>query len=353
MGVGSGECCVRGLVRTRVAPRATLPLREKPGYACGPYLVQGTRVSSHSLRVLSFAAATVLAAACTDSSADQASAEATPQAAVDELLATDRAFAAAADKADVAGALGPMFADDVVMPVPPGRFAMGATAAIQALRSNPAHAGARIEWAPIRGGVSADGQHGFTFGYMTLHRPDSTPMPLKYMAYWVKRPEGWRVAAYKRARRGAGDAPTGMMEPALPPRLVEPTTDSATIARFRASLDSAERAFSDSAQQIGLGAAFTHYGSPDAVNVGGPDDSTFIVGAEAIGRAVGTGMPTNSSPVSWAPDRVIVSSSGDLGVTIGYIRPNGSSALRQAAGIPFFTIWRRATPDDPWRYVAE
>ena len=39
---------------------------------------------------------------------------------------------------------------------------------VQALRANPDNAGARLEWAPIRGGISADGQHGFTFGYMTV-----------------------------------------------------------------------------------------------------------------------------------------------------------------------------------------
>jgi hypothetical protein len=49
---------------------------------------------------------------------------------------------------------------------------------------------------------------------------------------------------------------------------------------------------------------------------------------------------------------VIVASSGDLGVTIGMIHPNTPRA-GQPANFPFFTIWRRANPTAPWRYVAE
>ena len=69
-----------------------------------------------------------------------------------------------------------MMADDVAMPVPvpsPG-FARGKTQAIEALELNPDNAQGKLEWAPVRGGVSADGLHGFTVGYMTLTRADGT-----------------------------------------------------------------------------------------------------------------------------------------------------------------------------------
>jgi ketosteroid isomerase-like protein len=276
-----------------------------------------------------------------------------PQAAVDELLAADRAYSAASARTDVVTGLTAMFADDVVMPVPGGGFAEGAAKAADALRATSDNARSRIEWVPVRGGIAADGQHGFTFGYMTLHRPDSTRVPLKYLAYWVRRPEGWRVAVYKRGRRPEGEVSLALRPPALPPRMVRPLGDAET-ARFRESLDRAERDFSQRAQVVGLGPAFTEYGSADAVNMGGPNDTAFVVGAEAIGRVVSAGGPPTGSPVSWAPDRVIVASSGDLGVTIGMIRPNAPAANgAPAAGIPFFTIWRRATARDPWRYVAE
>lgn len=279
----------------------------------------------------------------------------TPAAAVEELLAADRAFAAAAARTDVAGALAPMLAGDVIFgPVPGGRFAQGRDQAMASLQANPDNAGGRLEWAPVRGGISADARHGFTFGYMSLIKADGTRVPIKYMAYWIRQPDGWRAAVYKRARRPDGVVPLTMMPPALPDRLVPPITDAGVIAGHLEGLDQAERDFSAEAQRVGLGAAFARWGSADAVNMGGQDSPGFVVGATAIGREIGAGNPGTTSPVSWAPDRVIVASSGDLGVTIGFIRPNQSAADgTPSAGFPFFTIWRRAGPGAPWRYVAE
>ena len=278
-----------------------------------------------------------------------------PEMVVDELLAADRAFSAASVKTDLIAGLTPMFADDVVMgPIPGNRFAHGIAEVRVALNANPDNAGSRLEWTPIRGGVSADGRHGFTFGYMTLHKADKSAVPVKYLSYWIRGPDGWRVAVYKRGRRPEGAVSTALMPAALPPRMVASSNDASALERFRESLDQAERAFSDEAQKIGLGAAFVKYGTTDAVNMGGPNAPGFVIGSEAIGRAVSAGDPPGASPVSWAPDRVIVAGSGDLGVTIGMIRPNAKAADGSTpAGFPFFTIWRRPTPNDPWRYVAE
>lgn len=274
-----------------------------------------------------------------------------PRAALDGLLAADRAFAAASARTDLVSGISAQFAPDVVMPLPNGSFAESAEAAAAALRENPANTGARAEWAPLRGGISADGEHGFTFGYMTIHQADGTVVPAKYLAYWVRQPAGWRVAVYRRGRRPEGAVSTDLLPPALPARMVPPSADRAVWEAHRASLDAAERAFSDESQSIGLGPAFAKWGSADAMNMG--REATFTLGAENIGAAIGAGAP-GPSPVSWAPDRVIVASSGDLGVTIGRIRPNTPPADGSgAAGQPFFTIWRRPTPDAPWRYIAE
>jgi ketosteroid isomerase-like protein len=283
-----------------------------------------------------------------------ASQSGTPQQAVDDLLAADRAFATASASADVVTGLSAMFSANVILPLPGGKFADGIAAAREALAANAENAGGRVEWTPIRGGISADGLQGFTFGYMRLHRADRTSAPAKYLSYWVKTPEGWRVAVYRRSRRPDSAVSTALLPAALPPRMVKPAGDAETLASFRRSIDRAERDFSDEAQTIGLGAAFAKYGTADAVNMGGPGAAGFVIGSEAIGRAVSAGNPPGGSPVSWAPDRVIVASSGDLGVTIGIIRPNAKPADGSTpAGFSFFTIWRRATPKDPWRYVAE
>ena len=283
-----------------------------------------------------------------------ASQSGTPQQAVDELLAADRAFSAASAATDVVSGMSAMFAADVVLPLPGGKFANGIPAARAALAANAENAGARVEWTPIRGGISADGLHGFTFGYMKLHKADQTIAPAKYLSYWIRTSEGWRVAVYKRTRRPDSPVSTALLPAALPPRMVKPSDDDATVEAYRKSIDRAERDFSDEAQRIGLGPAFAKYGSADAVNMGGPAAAGFVIGSEAIGRTVSAGDAPGGSPVSWAPDRVIVASSGDLGVTIGMIRPNAQPADGSTpAGFAFFTIWRRATPKDPWRYVAE
>ncbi len=292
--------------------------------------------------------------ACTSTLPEPAILEVTPATEVADLLATDRAFAAAAADRDGIVALTAMFAPNVIMPVPGGRFAEGAVQASDALASNPDNARSTLDWVPVRGGISADGQHGFTYGHMTMLKRDGTMVPLKYLAYWINRPEGWRVAAYKRRPRPTGEVSMAMRPPIVPPRMLPISANTAEINMFQTSLRDAERAFSDSAQTMGIGPAFELFGSPDAMNMGGPETAEFVIGAEAIAREVGSGYPSGGSPVTWSADRVIVSSTGDLGVTFGMIRSNTPAATGPAPeGIPFFTIWRRATVNDPWRYIAE
>jgi hypothetical protein len=311
-------------------------------------------MSRTSARPLSLLAG-LLACACagqgasTDAVAPRSAGD--PAGVAAELLATDSAFAEAGKSLPLVDALAPMFAEDVEMPAP-GGFIVGRDSVLKALRANPANATATFHWTPVRVGISADGRHGFTFGYGSLARPDTAATPVKYLTYWVKGSGGWHAVAYKRGR-ASGPADASPMPAALPPRLVPPDTDSTRVEAFRRSLDSAERAFSRDAQQIGLQAAFARYGRADAVNMGGPARPQFVVGADSIGAVVSQGEPDRGSSVSWGPDRVIVASSGDLGVTIGTIVANQPDSAGVQATFPFFTVWRRDRVDEPWRYVAE
>ncbi len=277
-----------------------------------------------------------------------------PRAVADELLAADVAASAASAKTTVVPGLTAMFAPDVIMQSPAVGFARGVAAAVEALKANPDNLTGTVDWTPVRAGVSADGLHGFTFGFMTLRRPDGSTVPIKYLAYWLKRDGRWQVAAYKRRLRSAGPVNLAVMLPSMPERIVPASADPAGRASFVQSLTAVEKAFSDEAQQIGLGAAFAKYGAADAMNMGGPDEAGFVIGSDAIGKAIGAGLPANSSPVSWSAESVIVASSGDFGVTFGFIRQNTSAGTSPApAPVPFFTIWRRANAAAPWRYIAE
>ena len=268
--------------------------------------------------------------------------------AVDELIDVDRAHATRARSVNVVEALGGMFADDVVLSAM-GAFHFGKQAAVERLRSVPENTTGRLEWAPVRGGISGDGQHGFTYGFMTLVRADSSRLPLKYLAYWVKKPDGWTVAVYRRSVRPAGDISTVMREPSVPARKVDVSRDAAAIGRHARELGDAERNFSALAGKIGLGQAFTQNAAPDAMNMGGPTSADFVFGPQAIGADVGAGE-SGPSKLTWGPDTVLVASSGDLGVTIGHINApaDGTNPARR---FPFFTVWKKVGAT--WKFVAE
>ena len=264
--------------------------------------------------------------------------------AADDLLAADRAFAAAAASTDLVSALGNMFVGNVMMQSPTG-FVRGRDAAIAALAANADNAKSRVTWTPMGGGTSSGATDGFTYGYMTVTRPDGSTQPAKYVAYWVRQPLGWRVAVYRRVPRPAGDVSMATHPLSIATRSLPPG-DSATVQRYADELSLAEHSFSREAQSIGLGAAFAKFGAPAAVNVG--PGAEFVRGPQAIGQSIDAGL-TPGTKVEWGPNEVIVANTGDLGVTIGTIRIT-SNGTRE---VPFFTIWRRDWPSDPWRYIAE
>jgi hypothetical protein len=272
-----------------------------------------------------------------------------PATVVEELLAADREFSADAKSGTILSVLPQMFDDNVVMLHPNG-FTRSKDEASAVLRTNPANATSSIEWLPIRGGVSSDGQQGFTQGYMTVRRADGVETSARYLAYWIKRPIGWRVIVYKRAPGGGRDVSTQRLAPALPARGLR-IADARGVAQFDAELRRAESAFSDDAQVIGVSAAFRRWGAPDAVNLGsGP---AWVQGPENF--AAGPDDP-NRPAIVWSSDTVLVASTGDLGVSIGRIRvtPRATGDSVPATRIQhFFTIWKRQSPADPWRYVAE
>lgn len=273
----------------------------------------------------------------------------TPQSLVEELIEADRRFGQAAAGTTAIPGLMAMFAPDVIVQGPTG-MVRGADEVTTTLSANPLNATSRLAWAPIRGGVSADGTHGFTFGYMTLTQADGKVVPLKYLAYWIRRDGQWRVAAYKRRVRPAGEVNSAMLAPSLPARLML-SADGSRLMEHQRSLVAAEKAFSDEAQQIGLGPAFTKHGWPDAMNMGGPSDAGFVIGNDAIGRNIGGASPDPTSPVFWSAEEAIVSPSGDLGVTFGHITPHAKPGAPAQPPAPFFTIWRRI--DGVWKYIAE
>lgn len=268
-----------------------------------------------------------------------------PKAAVEELLSADRAFSAdAAKAADPVAGMAPMFDAEVAMPSPKGH-AIGRDAVLALFRENPSYKEGKVSWAPVRGGISADGSQGFTYGFLSLTGGDPARRERKYLAYWVHQPEGWRVVAYRQQVRQAGDASKDMIAPSLPAFIAEPKDDAKLIADHNLSVAAAEKAFSDRAQLVGLKQAFREYGREDAMNMYG--GAGFAIGLDAVTAGFKEGEPTT---IHWSTERSFAASSGDLAVSIGTIKPNDP---KDGADFPFFTVWRRDGLDKPWRYIAE
>ena len=269
--------------------------------------------------------------------------------AVNELLAADLSFSVDAAKApDPVAGITAMLDKDVVMPSPKGH-AIGRDAVVALFRENPSYQEGIVSWSPIRGGISADGTQGFTYGFLSVSGSDPARRDRKYLSYWIKRPEGWRVVAYRQQVRQPGQVSKAMLDPSLPLAAVEPVADPAVIAANQASIAAAEKSFSDRAQLVGLRKAFGEYGREDAMNMYG--GSGFAVGLDAV---VAGFKEEGPAKIHWSTERSFAASSGDLGVSIGTISANDSSADGKAQpGFPFFTVWRRDGPDKPWRYIAE
>lgn len=159
-----------------------------------------------------------------------------PQAAVDELLAADRKFSHDGAGIDVVDAIGAMLDEDIRAPIPPGAWARGKAEYIAALRASPLNANATADWAPVRGGISADGKQGFTFGFMTIHYPDKPDVRAKYLAYWIKRAAGWRVIAYKRAGSAPGPVATALRPASLPDQMLPVRPSDALSDKYRNDL---------------------------------------------------------------------------------------------------------------------
>ena len=271
-------------------------------------------------------------------------------ASAESLLAADRAFAAAAvGAATPADAVAAMFDADVVMPGGPD-LAIGREAVLARFRAAPAWQSGTVAWRPVRAGIAADGTQGFSYGYLDVTAGNPALRARKYLAYWVRRPEGWRVAAYRQIPLQPGGAPSEARPPLLPAFAAAPSADPAVAQRHQASLAAAEQAFSDRAQQVGLRAAFREFGRADAVNLGS-GQSAFVTGAEAIAAGMDNAEPP--SPLRWSTSRAIAASSGDLGVSMGLIRRNAPGTDGRPDSIAFFTVWYRERPDGEWRYIAE
>ncbi len=110
----------------------------------------------------------------------------------------------------------------------------------------------------------------------------------------------------------------------------------------------AETEFDKMANEVGIKEAFIAFAADDAVLNRNRD---VVVGKAAI-AAFYENQSDQKATLTWKPDFVDVSASGDLGYTYGkytYVTYDSLDNSREIKGI-FHTVWKRQD-DGSWKYV--
>jgi len=219
--------------------------------------------------------------------------------------------------------------------------------AVSDLLAAPAPAVASgIAWEPLGGAVSYDLLAGYTFG-ITARPSAGVPVRFdRYIAMWRRtRGAPWQLAAYVEV-----DAPPAV-EASVPPSALAPK--AATVPeRLRAAtakVRAADSLFSDLSDRMGIGFAFSSTIAPLGVLFASP---RLVVGPDATRELYAA--RGNGTALTWHPVFAWVTTSEDLGFTIGeYIAtmrgPSGAAVQRFGK---YLTVWQRQG-DGSWKFVAD
>ncbi|HEY9661604.1 MAG TPA: DUF4440 domain-containing protein [Allocoleopsis sp.] len=116
-----------------------------------------------------------------------------------------------------------------------------------------------------------------------------------------------------------------------------------------AAITKAEKDFAQMVADKGIPEGFAYYAAPDATIRRRND--TLIHGVDGI-RNFYSAPLFKTATVTWAPDHVEASTSGDLGFTYGHYTwksPDSSGKVQESTGI-FHTVWKKQK-DGSWKYI--
>lgn len=120
------------------------------------------------------------------------------------------------------------------------------------------------------------------------------------------------------------------------------------LLKWKTKITQTEKDFNNLAQKEGLAKAFETYAAPDGVI---NRRREIIKGKKAIGQWY-LENPRPDQTLTWKPDFVDVSNSGDLGYTYGtavFTTIDSTGAKKERIG-KFHTVWKRQ-PNGDWRFV--
>ena len=126
--------------------------------------------------------------------------------------------------------------------------------------------------------------------------------------------------------------------------------DSATLEAWKQEIRDVERDFASMAAREGIPEAFLYYAAEDAVLM--RNDQLFIGKRKLEESFERNTSQLQDELLSWKPDFVDVSASGDLGYTYGqyiYSYTDSTGSTVELQGV-FHTVWKRQA-DGTWRFV--
>ena len=117
---------------------------------------------------------------------------------------------------------------------------------------------------------------------------------------------------------------------------------------LKEEVKSVEMDFARMAADSGIEAAFLHYAAPGAVLKRG---NNLVIGFDSIAAYLEASKQPGES-LSWSPDFIDVSLSGDMAYSYGkfvYSFNDSAGVARKQQGY-FHTVWKRQ-PDGKWKFV--
>ncbi len=220
------------------------------------------------------------------------------------------------------------------------------------VEENPDADVAHVDRVFLGGDVSADGNFGFTFGWLDRTAPTGMPYGA-YVAVWEREDGGdFRVVAYSNqrsvrrlpAREGfpllaAGPGAGGVPRPA-------------GVEQLRRSVADADSNFAALSVAQGYSIAFPAWANPDFMLVFGGNFIGLLGHGEIVDTYAGW---TPAEELAWGPLYSGASASGDLGFTVGNATTtvrDGTGAIVSRSYTKYLTLWAR-TADGSWRFIAD
>jgi ketosteroid isomerase-like protein len=121
------------------------------------------------------------------------------------------------------------------------------------------------------------------------------------------------------------------------------------IEKWKKEITDTELAFAEMAKSEGIPKAFVTFAADDAVLL---RNDILIKGKVALKESYEKRVAPGNVSLTWAPDFVDVSASGDLGYTYGkytYTTIDSLGNTKSNEGI-FHTVWKRQA-DGTWKFV--